>query len=318
MVKLLLLAAAFTTEGTQQDWIDQLGAADRLLSENRHHDAEVAYITARKQAETFGLNELPMAITLNHMGHQYQILSRLREAERAHASALAILEGRLGTASPNAVKVALDLSTVYLELGEVSKTESLIRRFLRQENALSPTDKAILLAELASAMACQQKFKDSEALYRAALPVFEGEATPEFRERTVIGHSNLSTIYMRMGRFSEGRTYSDRARALLRTMTNPPTLLVLKTMANAAAVSALTGKPEEADSLFRFVISHGESNFGPDYYLIGYVMDSYAEFLRRAGRGKDARTAQKRADAILHSFGKENLIGLTVDARAFR
>jgi hypothetical protein len=51
---------------------------------------------------------------------------------------------------------------------------------------------------------------------------------------------------------------------------------------------------------------------------MGYVMDSYAEFLRRTGRRKDARTAQKRANAILHSFGKENMTGLTVDAKAFR
>jgi tetratricopeptide (TPR) repeat protein len=318
MVKLLLLAAAFTTEGAQQDWIDQLGAADRLVRENRHHEAETAYTRASKQAEKLGADQLPMAVTLNHMGHQYQILGRLREAERVNAAALAIVERRLGTASPDAVRVALDLSTVYLELGEVSKTESLMRRFLRGSNELSAADRATLLAELASVMACKQQFEEAEALYRAALAVFERDPTPEFRERTIIGQSNLSTIYMRIGRFSEGRSYSDRAQALLRMMTNPPPLLVLKTLASAAAVSALTGKSEEADSLFRFVISHCEDNFGPDYYLMGYVMDSYAEFLRRAGRRKDARTAQNRANAILNSFGKENLIGLTVDARTFR
>lgn len=40
-------------------------------------------------------------------------------------------------------------------------------------------------------------------------------------------------------------------------------------------------------------------------------MENYAEFLRRAGRRSDARTTQKRANAILHSFGKENMTRLT-------
>src|SRR5215471_8506151 len=108
MVKLLLLAAAFTTEGTQQDWIDQLGAADRLVSENRHHEAELAYIAARNQAERFGVKELPMAITLNHMG-----VSDPEPSARGGARPrlrTRYCGGRLGTASPNAVKVALDLS----------------------------------------------------------------------------------------------------------------------------------------------------------------------------------------------------------------
>src|SRR5260370_36303774 len=50
----------------------------------------------------------------------------------------------------------------------------------------------------------------------------------------------------------------------------------------------------------------------------GYVMNAYADFLRKAGRGADARKARKRADAILQKFSKENLLGHTVDARAFR
>src|SRR5947207_5301035 len=116
MVTLVLLSAAIITESTQQAWADQLREADRLTSENSHQEAEKAYIRASKTAEKLGADQLPMAITLSHMGRQYQILGRLREAERADAAALAIVERRLAAANPNAVRVALDLSTVYLEL----------------------------------------------------------------------------------------------------------------------------------------------------------------------------------------------------------
>jgi hypothetical protein len=113
-------------------------------------------------------------------------------------------------------------------------------------------------------------------------------------------------------------TYSARALALLGALTDPPPLLVFKTTANAAAVSAVRGKFEEADSLFQFAISRCERSFGRDYNLLGPVMNSYAEFLRRTGRRAEAKTATKRARAILAGFGRDNLSGLTVDATAFR
>jgi hypothetical protein len=47
-------------------------------------------------------------------------------------------------------------------------------------------------------------------------------------------------------------------------------------------------------------------------------MNTYSEFLRKVNRGADARKAKKRAKAILDSSSKENLLGHTIDARAFR
>src|SRR5260370_24913743 len=89
MIRFVLLAAVITTASAQQAWIEQLREADRLRNENRYDEAERAYIVARKQAETLGADELPMAITLNRIGYQHQMLGRLREAERSYAAALA-------------------------------------------------------------------------------------------------------------------------------------------------------------------------------------------------------------------------------------
>src|SRR5712692_1372304 len=313
MIRFVLLAAVITTEGTQQAWIEQLGEADRLRNENRYDEAERAYIVARKQAETLGADELPMAITLNRIGYQHQMLGRLREAERSYAAALVIVERKSGPTSHNAVKLALDLSSAYLELGEVSRAESLIRRFLRRDNELSSNDRATLLLDLASVLAAKRKFADAEAIYQQALLFFEHDPSRESRERTIIILSNLSTIYMQMDRFAEGRPYSDRALALLGTMPDLQPLIVLKTLANAAAVSANTGKPAETDFLFQS-IAFCEKTFGRGHYLLASVMSNYAEFLRTAGRHAEAKTASKRAKAILNSFGRENSIGLTVDA----
>src|SRR5258708_11525241 len=121
---------------------------------------------------------------------------------------------------------------------------------------------------------------------------------------------------MEMDRFGEGCLYSDRALALIGTMPDLQPLIVLKTMANAAAVSAKTGKPAETDFLFQSVIAFCEKTFGRGHYLLGSIMSNYAEVLRTAGHHAEAKTASKRAEAILNSVRKENTIGSDVDATA--
>src|SRR5436190_6881440 len=150
MKSVVMLAFLWGSASAQQQWLDQLRQADLFATERRYGEAEAAYMAAREEARKVGTDQLPMATTLDHMGHFFQIRGRLREAAWADADALAIVERRLGTTNPTALKVALDLSAVYLELGEVSKTEALIRRFLRAGDDFSPGDRAILLAELAS------------------------------------------------------------------------------------------------------------------------------------------------------------------------
>ena len=65
----LLAAAAVTADNAQQTWVDQLREADRLRGKAQYGEAEQAYIVKRKQAEILGADELPMAITLNHLGY---------------------------------------------------------------------------------------------------------------------------------------------------------------------------------------------------------------------------------------------------------
>jgi tetratricopeptide (TPR) repeat protein len=315
----VLALAAVRADTAEQAWINQVREADHLIEEGRYNEAEEAYISARKQAELLGADQLPMAITLNRIGYQCHITGRLREAERAYAAALTIVEKRFGAASHNAVNFAMDLSTAYFELDKISQAEWLIRRFLSLDAQLSANDRAIVLAELASVLAARQKFAEAESLYQQALPFFEREPDGESRERTVIILSDLSNCYVHMQRREEGTRYSDRALAALSRIANPPAHLSFKTIANAAAVSAAVDRsPEETDSLFQSAISLCERTFGRDHYLLDHVLANYSEFLRKTGRRAEAKRTHQRSNAILDRFSKENLLGHTIDAKAFR
>lgn len=317
MTGLVLFAALMADDGVRQAWLDQLQEADRLERQNRQREAESAYDVARRQAAGLGPSKLPLGITLNRIGHHYQRLGRLRDARRAYSDALLIVEKELGAASHDSVKQVVDLTSVYFELDQVSKAEALVRRYLRV-GELESGDRAILQAELASVLAAKRDFENAEPLYRQALSFFERDASQESRERTIIAHSNLSTAHMLMGRVAEGRAYSDQAMKLLETLGNAPPILAAKTIMNAATISAQTGTPQETEVLFRSAISSVEGMLGTDHFLLGYALSAYADFLGKQRRGKEARNMRRRADAILRSFNKENMVGYAVDVSAFR
>lgn len=86
-------------------WIYHLREADRLRSEHRYQEAEAVYVLAREQAKNL-VDKEPLAIRLNHMGHQYQSTGRIRAAQRAYAEALAIVERKHGSASQIVVQLA--------------------------------------------------------------------------------------------------------------------------------------------------------------------------------------------------------------------
>src|SRR5262249_50169073 len=155
MIAFMLLAVATTNETPRRDWIEQLREGDRLAAENRYAEAESAYAVARNQAEQLGTDQIPLAIALNHVGHYYLSLGRLRDAERVYEKAFRMAGRVFDATSDRGVKFAVDLCSVYMELGQFSHAESLVRRLLRSD-ALSATNRAVLLAELASALVCKQ------------------------------------------------------------------------------------------------------------------------------------------------------------------
>lgn len=83
-------------------------------------------------------------------------------------------------------------------------------------------DRGALLADLASALVEQEKLDEAESMYQKSLALFERNPRREFRERTATTLSNLSTIAIKRKRFEEALGYSDRARAVLDALEDPP------------------------------------------------------------------------------------------------
>lgn len=316
MIALILILCLFSSEATSQEkWPQVLKEAELLDSKHLHAEAENRYAAALEEARKLDPEGLPVGVVLNSIGYHDWLLGQIREAAWKYARALDIFERKLPRGHNDVIEVAMNLSSVYLEEGEISKAGSLLRRFLTIEAELSSENRAALLGDLGSILMQQGDLDESERMFREAVALLEEEKNESALVRRVIALSNLSAVYAQSGRLSDALDCSRRARAVMSTIENPPPVVVIKTLANAAALSVAIGRRDEAESLYQQAILFCENTFGPGHYLLGDVLEAYSQFLHLTKRGSEARKVEKRAKVLQERFRRENVMGFTIDAK---
>src|SRR5207244_3959956 len=130
------------------------------------------------------------------------------------------------------VDAVIQLSSTYLETGQVSKGAAVLRRHLIAEDRLSVKDRATLLGDLGSVLMYQGRLAEAESAYCEALEVFQADTDVHSRERTLIALSNLSGVYVKTRRIPEAVAAMERARSVLATLPDPAPHLTVKTLAN--------------------------------------------------------------------------------------
>jgi tetratricopeptide (TPR) repeat protein len=313
VIFIFLLASLTGNSPIPPKWELLLASAEELSAQNQHANAKEKYAEALEEAERLGREEPPAAIVLDHIAFHHQQLGQLRDAMQKYERAFEIFV-RKAPESRSLVDVVIGLSTVYLESGEISRAQSLLKRFLSRDVAYSPPDKAMLLANLGSALTAQGDLQQGELRFDEVLAILEEDGKE--RQLVVKTLNNLASIACVTGRVSNALEYSKRARALIGAIENPSPALVIKTLSNAASIAVVEQKWEESRRLYAQALTLCEKTFGPDHYLLGSILQGYSRSLRHLNCRAEAKRAEKRAEVILDRFRHENSLGLTIDARA--
>jgi tetratricopeptide (TPR) repeat protein len=311
MIAIILLASLAGNLITQQKWEILLAQAEELASQNRNEEASDKYAVALVEAEMSGRNDLPAAIVLDHYAFHLQQLGQLREAIHLYERAFDILVLR----APDSRALTDDvigLSSVYLEIGDISKAQTLIQRFLDKDGAYRPMDRAMLLANLGSALTAKGDLLKGDYAFKEVLTILEKNGNEQ--QLIVKTLNNLAGINCVNGHISDAAEYSRRARTLLGEIRNPPPALVIKTLSNAGGIAILGRKWEESQDFYSQALARCEETFGPDHYVMVPILRGYAQALVHLNRKNEAKRANKRAEVILNKFRRENMLGLTVDA----
>ncbi len=315
IVVLWLLGFFAENAAVSETWFVQLNRAENLRIHNRFVEADTAYTAALEEASTYGAEGIRVAITLSRIGQYRLQAGRLLDATRCYTRALDIFEHRLPPGNSRTIQAAIDLSGAYLESNEISKAEQLLRRFLQRDVPLKPQDTASLLDDLGTVLVQQGKQREAAKNFQEAIAIFEKDDSVDIRCHLVASLSNLAGVYMQDGRSREALRYAKRALDIIDSVPRANPVLLIKTIANAASAAAVAGKKQEAEQLYQQAIAECEKVFGPDYFLLGRILNVYSQFLTLEHRKDEAKRALVRSKAILERFERDNGVGHTVDAK---
>jgi tetratricopeptide (TPR) repeat protein/predicted secreted protein len=113
-----------------------------------------------------------------------------------------------------------------------------------------------------------------------------------------------SSVWMRMSRESEEymkkKNWAEAERRIQQVL-NERQKLGLDLASEKSALARLyvkAGQPQKAEVLFKAVVADREAAYGDDDFTLVYPLNEYADFLKSAGRNKEATVVKNRAAAI--------------------
>jgi tetratricopeptide (TPR) repeat protein len=129
--------------------------------------------------------------------------------------------------------------------------------------------------------------------------------------------TNLATIYSEFGDYARAEPLFLRALATFETLRTDDGH-VAAAYENLGWLYLRQRDYLQAETYGRRALEGMEKAYGPDHPEVAGALRVYAAVLRKERRGAEARKLEKRAALIEQRHSRENLTGLTIDARALR
>lgn len=245
-------------------------AAETAYKEQRWSEAEVSFQAALKEAESLGPQNPVLGMTLYYLASTEEKQGRPTEAEPLFRRALDIFDAQSKVNDPEVAHV----------------------------HGLTLNDLAVMYAIRASSAASrsskQRQLQEAEGLLLRALTIRE-ESDPSQVGQTL---SNLTQLYMDLGRWTEATTSAQRAVSFYERERGPEDEEVVYQLDRLADIYLQQGRIDEAEPVIRRVVASMEKARGPNDQRIATRLESYAVTLRKAGREAEAREVETRARAI--------------------
>jgi tetratricopeptide (TPR) repeat protein len=312
----VVLAGSLFGVTDEMTWRLLIAEAGRAQEQQQFDSAEAAYTSAMHEAEKITESTAYQGITANDLALLYQRHGDFVLAEKYYLIALSFF--RRSNERYMDRRTVGNLASLYLELGQASKTENLLRPFIPDDAHPSAidADDAILLSDLASIRVRQKRLGDAERLFHAVIDFLGDRHDAESEEIRGNVMSDLAEVYYLSGRLSEAVAHGRLAVNIFETLPYEYAGNVVRGLVNLAMFTMRSGESYESAELFRRAIATSEAALGPEHPLLGEVLARYAVFLRGTKRNAEARKIERRAQKIQTKSRRENFLGHTVEVGA--
>lgn len=314
---LLLLTGGSVRAAVSDEWVEQVAHANALVELGRFAEAKDAYAAALAGAER-DKNELQRGIVLQNLGGLLYREGKLLEAEKTFLRALSAFKRVRDCDHRHLLRVYTGIAAAYIETGQFSKAEAVLRTALGAYPNPAPAEAASLTGMLAVVLMQKGQLAESEQLLRRTAASGLSSRDAELREIGAIATANLARLSRRAGRYREAVDLYEQALAVMDALPRRWPATFAHTLAGYAEALREVGEHTRAEDSYRRAIRTAELGLGPAHPHVARLLRNYAEFLRGSGRRSEARTVEREARRIAIQSARENLSGHTIAVEALR
>lgn len=310
----MLVGSLFASQDAN-DWMRQVESANALVDIGDLSEAEKVYTEALQNAHAAG-DEIRAGVILQNVGRLFERKGQLRDAERTYLKAVSSFAGAGVADKRLVIRAYAGLSDVYIQTGQYSKAETLIRHLLKDSPAGADSDRASLMGSLGVILAHRQKHAEAEQVLQQTAAFGAGDHSTEMQEVRAVAIANLAGIQMRDGRTAEALSSYRVALAMMDGLPNASPATLVVTIADYANVLETMDDRQAANDLYARALRIAQLRLGPAHPILGGLLQQYSLVLRRSGKKAEARTFANVARRIRDTSGRENLTGHTIPIEA--
>lgn len=307
-----LLAAGACASEPLDEWVRRVELGNQLVETGDFDGATVAYSVALEQASAAG-DDLRAGVVLQNLGRMLDRKGQLLAAEKAYLRAISTLERARVADDRLLVRAAAGLSAIYIQTGQYSKAEELIKEVLAAHPGGAGADKASLTGNLGVALARKRQFEVAERLMRQTADVCAGARDLEMREVGAVAMANLGGLQIRAGRRADAIASYREALTIMERLPNPSPSTLAVTLADYAKAVHEEGDIKTAEEAYLRAITVAKARLGPNHVVLAQLLEGYARVVRDSGKKGEARKLADAARRIQSEWDRENMTGHTVE-----
>lgn len=308
------IASGFSAQGQAPNPVTE---AQQLQNNGRFKEAERVLVLALQETERQEGGSVQVAVIADNLASVYEDLGRYLDAMELYLRSATLLERTVGIEAEMSLIARSHLATLYMETGQLSKAEVLVRRTLEIEEKKQGAEdlRVAELLEILATLYGMEKRPDAEVTFRNALAIFHRTLAPT-DVRIAMALTNLACVVEVSGRHEEAASYAEQSWQILdgRTDTTPAT--VIKTLTVLGVVYSVLGRASLAESCLTRALASAETSYGPHHPNVAYVLQNFATVMHHSHQERKARSMELRAKQILTKHARENHMDHIVDLRS--
>jgi tetratricopeptide (TPR) repeat protein len=234
-------------------------------------------------------------LLLNAAASTSLLSGKLDNARTLAEQSLTYLQQALPPDDPVYLRPLHLLANVYLVQGLTAKARETLCR-IERINATSPQDRALFREINAAVLQREQKTKEAEMNYLAALVAISDAGKQNSAEAVAVQRS-LAFLYLQENRYSDASSTVDAAIATLQRAKDAVPLDRIQLLNVRAAVSAYRGRWRDAEADLSNAVSLARRQAHLDSVVLEPLVTNYAQVLCKLHR-KDARSVKAWAVAL--------------------